>query len=144
LVRRLVVGRQFWRRLVVGRGQFGGGRSSAAVGRRAGAASAAVGQAAAARAGVGDMREEKLTPEQAQEVIREAVRLQQEQENAIDAQTLEASAAEIGVDPQHLRDALRTVAQERQRRAQRLRYFLIALGVCAALFVVGCSPASAP
>jgi LemA protein len=29
------------------------------------------------------------------------------------------------------------VAQERQRRAQRLRYFLIALGVCAALFVVG-------
>jgi methylphosphotriester-DNA--protein-cysteine methyltransferase len=51
------------------------------------------------------MREEKLTPEQAQEVIREAVRLQQEQENAVDAQTLEASAAEIGVDPQHLRDA---------------------------------------
>jgi Arc/MetJ-type ribon-helix-helix transcriptional regulator len=53
------------------------------------------------------MHDEKLTPEQAQEVIREAVRLQQEQENAIDAQTLEASAAEIGVDPQHLRDALR-------------------------------------
>jgi LemA protein len=83
------------------------------------------------------MREEKLTPEQAQEVIREAVRLQQEQENAIDTQTLEASAAEIGVDPRHLRDALHKVAQERERRAQRLRYFLIALGVCAALFVVG-------
>jgi hypothetical protein len=83
------------------------------------------------------MHDEKLTPEQAQEVIREAVRLQQEQENAIDAQTLEASAAEIGVDPQHLRDALRKVAQERQQRAQRLRYLLIALGVCAALFVVG-------
>jgi LemA protein len=81
------------------------------------------------------MREEKLTPEQAQEVIREAVRLQQEQENAVDAQTLEASAAEIGVDPQHLRDALRKVAREREQRAQRLRYFLIALGVCAALFV---------
>ena len=83
------------------------------------------------------MHEEKLTPEQAQEVIREAVRLQQEQENAIDPRTLEASAAEIGVDPQHLRDALRKVALERQRRAQRLRYFLIALGVCAALFLVG-------
>jgi LemA protein len=83
------------------------------------------------------MHDEKLTPEQAQEVIREAVRLQQEQENAIDAQTLEASAAEIGVDPQHLRDALRKVAQERQQRAQRLRYLLIALGACAALFVVG-------
>jgi hypothetical protein len=83
------------------------------------------------------MHDEKLTPEQAQEVIREAVRLQQEQENAIDAQTLKASAAEIGVDPQHLRDALRKVAQERQQRAQRLRYFLIALGVCAALFLVG-------
>jgi LemA protein len=82
------------------------------------------------------MHEEKLTPEQAQEVIREAVRLQQEQENAVDAQTLEASAAEIGVDPQHLREALRKVAQERERRAQRLRYLLIALGVCAALFVV--------
>ena len=81
------------------------------------------------------MHEEKLTPEQAQEVIREAVRLQQEQENAVDAQTLEASAAEIGVDPQHLREALRKVAQERERRAQRLRYLLIALGVCAALFV---------
>jgi len=81
------------------------------------------------------MQDEKLTPEQAQEVIREAVRLQQEQENAIDTQTLETSAAELGVDPQHLREALRRVAQERQRRAQRLRYFLIALGVCAALLL---------
>jgi len=82
------------------------------------------------------MHEEKLTHEQAQEVIREAVRLQQEQENAVDAQTLEASAAEIGVDPQHLREALRKVARERERRAQRLRYLLIAVGMFAALFVV--------
>ena len=82
------------------------------------------------------MHEEKLTHEQAQEVIREAVRLQQEQENAVDAQTLEASAAEIGVDPQHLREALRKVARERERRAQRLRYLLIAVGMFAAWFVV--------
>ncbi|MGQ9657240.1 MAG: LemA family protein [Fimbriimonadales bacterium] len=82
------------------------------------------------------MHEEKLTPEQAQEVIREAVRLQQAQENTVDMQTLEASAAEIGVDPQHLRDALRKVAQQRERRAQRLRYLLIALGVSAVLFLV--------
>jgi LemA protein len=118
--RRLVVGEQFERRLVVGgrqfrRWQFGRRRRRQEL--------------------VNPMREEKLTPEQAQEVIREAVRLQQEQENAVDAQTLEASAAEIGVDPQHLRDALRKVAREREQRAQRLRYFLIALGVCAALFV---------
>ncbi len=82
------------------------------------------------------MHDEKLTPEQAQEVIREAVRLQQEQENAIDTQTLETSAAEMGVDPQHLRDALRKVAQERERRARQVRYGLIALGAFAALFLM--------
>lgn len=82
------------------------------------------------------MHDEKLTPEQAQEVIREAVRLQQEQENAIDTQTLETSAAEMGVDPQHLRDALRKIAEERERRARRVRYGLIALGAFAALFLI--------
>ncbi|GIV11255.1 MAG: hypothetical protein KatS3mg020_0746 [Fimbriimonadales bacterium] len=82
------------------------------------------------------MQEKKLTPEQAQEVIREAVRLQQEQEGKIDAQTLESSAAEIGVDPQHLRDALRRVEQERERRAQQRKTVVIAVAVVAAMLVL--------
>ncbi|OYT72485.1 MAG: hypothetical protein CFK48_02695 [Armatimonadetes bacterium CP1_7O] len=82
------------------------------------------------------MQEKKLNPEQAQEVIREAVRLQQEQEGKIDAQTLETSAAEIGVDPQHLREALRRVEQEHLRRAQRRTYILVAMAVFVALFVL--------
>lgn len=82
------------------------------------------------------MQEKKLTPEQAQEVIREAVRLQQEQEGKIDAQTLEASAAEIGVDPQHLRDALRRVEQEQERRAQRRKTTVIAVAVVGALLML--------
>ncbi len=82
------------------------------------------------------MQEKKLTPEQAQEVIREAVRLQQEQESKIDAQTLEASAAEIGVDPQHLRDALRRVEQEQERRAQRRKTVVIAVAVVGALLML--------
>ncbi|MCS7301573.1 MAG: LemA family protein [Fimbriimonadales bacterium] len=82
------------------------------------------------------MQEKRLDPDQAQEVIREAVRLQQEQEGTIDAQTLEASAAEIGVDPQHLREALRRLEQERERRARQRKAFLIALGVAAALLTL--------
>lgn len=82
------------------------------------------------------MQEKKLTPEQAQEVIREAVRLQQEQEGKIDAQTLEASAAEIGVDPKHLRDALRRVEQEQERRAQRRKTTVIAVAVVGALLML--------
>ncbi|MCS6919462.1 MAG: LemA family protein [Fimbriimonadales bacterium] len=82
------------------------------------------------------MQEKKLTPEQAQEVIREAVRLQQEQEGKIDAQTLETSAAEIGVDPQHLRDALRRVEQEQERRAQQRKAVVIAVAVVAALMML--------
>lgn len=82
------------------------------------------------------MEEKRLNPEQAQEVIREAVRLQQEQEAAVDARTLEASAAEIGVDPQYLREALIRLEQERERRAQRRRVIVGALVVCAALLAV--------
>ncbi len=82
------------------------------------------------------MQEKKLTPEQAQEVIREAVRLQQEHDEKIDAQTLETSAAEIGVDPQHLREALRRIEQEQARRAQRRKTFVIALAVVAALLII--------
>lgn len=82
------------------------------------------------------MQEKRLDPEQAQEVIREAVRLQQEQENTVDAQTLEASASEVGIDPRHLREALRRVEQERARRAQQRRATLIALGALVALFVL--------
>ncbi|MFN3690311.1 MAG: LemA family protein [Fimbriimonadales bacterium] len=82
------------------------------------------------------MHEKRLNPEQAQEVIREAVRLQQEQEEAIDAQTLEASASEAGIDPRHLREALRRVEQERARRAQQRRTALIALGTLIALFIL--------
>ncbi|MCX7925000.1 MAG: LemA family protein [Fimbriimonadales bacterium] len=82
------------------------------------------------------MQEKKLDPEQAQEVIREAVRLQQEQEGKIDAQTLEASAEEIGVDPRHLREALRRVEQEQARRAQQRRVSLIASAVIVGLLIL--------
>lgn len=82
------------------------------------------------------MQEKKLNPEQAQEVIREAVRLQQEQEGKVDAQTLETSAAEIGVDPQHLREALRRVEQEHLRRAQQRKYILVTMAAFVALFVL--------
>ncbi|MCS7273271.1 MAG: LemA family protein [Fimbriimonadales bacterium] len=82
------------------------------------------------------MQERRLDPEQAQEVIREAVRLQQEQENRLELETLEASAAELGIDPQHLREALRRVEQERARRAQRQRVMLIVLAVVVGAFVL--------
>jgi len=82
------------------------------------------------------MHEQRLNPEQAQKVIREAVRLQQEHENALDVQTLEASAAELGIDPQHLREALRRVEQERLRRAQRQRIALLTLGIAVGLVVL--------
>ncbi|MCS7208489.1 MAG: LemA family protein [Fimbriimonadales bacterium] len=82
------------------------------------------------------MQDQRLNPEQAQEVIREAIRLQQEQENTIEASTLEASAAEIGVDPHHLREALRRVEQEREQRARRQRTLLLTLAGVAALFLL--------
>lgn len=82
------------------------------------------------------MQEQRLDPDKAQEVIREAVRLQQAHEEALDVQTLEASAAELGIDPQHLREALRRVEQERLRRAQRQRIALIALGIAVGLMVL--------
>lgn len=82
------------------------------------------------------MQEQRLDPEQAQEVIREAVRLQQEQENQIELDTLEASAAELGIDPHHLREALRRVEQERARRAQRQRMTLIALAFVVGMFIL--------
>ncbi len=73
--------------------------------------------------------DERIDPQKADEVIREAVRLQQEHAEGIPKQVLEASAQEIGVDPKFLHEALRRVEQERQRRAQRIRIMLIALGV---------------
>ncbi len=73
--------------------------------------------------------DERIDPQKAEEVIREAVRLQQEHEEGIPQQVLETSAQEIGVDPKFLHEALRRVEQERQRRARRIRTVLIALGV---------------
>lgn len=71
--------------------------------------------------------EKRLDPQQAEEVIQEAVRLQQEQEARIPQEVLEASAEEIGVAPEHLREAIRRVEAEQARRA-RLRQRMILVG----------------
>lgn len=80
--------------------------------------------------------DKRFDQEQAQEVIREAVRLQQEHEEGVSQQVLEQSAAELGIEPERLREAIRRVEQERARRARMRRNALIALGVAALLMVL--------
>ncbi len=80
--------------------------------------------------------EKRLDPEKAQEVIQEAVRLQQEHESSIPQAVLEASAEEMGVDPQHLREALRRVEEAQARRARLRMQILIATGVLVGLFLL--------
>jgi LemA protein len=82
------------------------------------------------------MMDKRFDHEEAQEVIREAVRLQQEHEEGVSQQVLEQSAAELGIDPERLREAVRRVEQERQRRARLRRNALIALGVAALVMVL--------
>lgn len=71
--------------------------------------------------------EKRLDPKQTEEVIQEAVRLQQEHEARIPQEVLEASAEEVGVAPEHLREAIRRVEAEQARRA-RLRLQMILVG----------------
>lgn len=80
--------------------------------------------------------DKRFEQEEAQEVIREAVRLQQEHEEGVSQHVLEQSAAELGIDPERLREAVRRVEQERERRARMRRNALIALGVAALLMVL--------
>ncbi|MFQ3610267.1 MAG: LemA family protein, partial [Fimbriimonadales bacterium] len=80
--------------------------------------------------------EKRLDPQQADEVVREAVRLQQEYENQIPQTVLEQSAQEMGIDPAVLREALQRVEQERERRAQRQRTALIALFALLGVLIV--------
>ncbi|MEN3002369.1 MAG: LemA family protein [Armatimonadota bacterium] len=80
--------------------------------------------------------DKRFDPQQAQEVIKEAVRLQQEHEEGVSQQVLEQSAAELGIEPERLREAVRRVEQERERRARIRRNALIALGVAALLMVL--------
>ncbi|GBC93779.1 hypothetical protein HRbin15_02281 [bacterium HR15] len=80
--------------------------------------------------------DKRFEQEEAQEVIREAVRLQQEYEEGVSQQVLEQSAAELGIEPERLREAVRRVEQERERRARIRRNTLIALGVAALLMVL--------
>ncbi len=80
--------------------------------------------------------EKRLDPQQADEVVREAVRLQQEYENQIPQEVLEQSAEEMGIEPTILREALRRVEQEQAQRAQRQRNALIGVSVAIVLFIV--------
>ncbi len=80
--------------------------------------------------------EKRFDQQEIQEVIEEAVRLQQEHEEGVSQQVLEQSAAELGIDPERLREAVRRVEQERARRARMRWNALIALGVAALLMVL--------
>ncbi len=80
--------------------------------------------------------EKRFEQEEAQEVIQEAIRLQQEHESGISRQVLEQSAAELGIEPERLREAIRRIEQERERRARIRRNTLIAVGVAALLMVL--------
>ncbi len=80
--------------------------------------------------------EKRLDPQKAEQVVREAVRLQQEHENAIPREVLEQSAEEMGIEPEILREALRRVEQDQERRAQRQRTALIALFALLVLIVL--------
>lgn len=80
--------------------------------------------------------EKRLDPEKAEEVIQEAVRLQQEHESGIPQTVLEASAQEMGVDPQHLREAIRRVEEAQARRARLRTQILVATGALVGLFLL--------
>jgi LemA protein len=80
--------------------------------------------------------EKRLDPQEAEQVLREAVRLQQEHEAGIPQQVLEQSAAELDISPEQLREAMRRVEQEREQRARRLRNILLALGVATIIMLL--------
>lgn len=64
------------------------------------------------------------------------MRLQQAHEEGVSQQVLEQSAAELGIEPERLREAVRRVEQQRERRARMRRNALIALGVAALLMML--------
>jgi LemA protein len=80
--------------------------------------------------------EKRLDPQEAEQVLREAVRLQQEHEAGIPQQVLEQSAAELDITPEQLREAMRRVEQEREQRARKRRNALLALGVATLLMLL--------
>ncbi len=80
--------------------------------------------------------EKRFDQQEAEQVLREAVRLQQEHEEGIPQQVLEQSAAELDISPEQLREAMRRVEQERERRARIQRNTLLALGVATLLMLL--------
>jgi LemA protein len=80
--------------------------------------------------------EKRFDHQEAEQVLREAVRLQQEHEAGIPQQVLEQSAAELDISPEQLREAIRRVEQARERRARILRNTLLALGVATLLILL--------
>jgi LemA protein len=80
--------------------------------------------------------EKRFDQHEAEQVLREAVRLQQEHEAGIPPQVLEQSAAELDISPEQLREAIRRVEQERERRARLRRHLLLALAVAVMLMLL--------
>jgi len=80
--------------------------------------------------------EKRFDQHEAEQVLREAVRLQQEHEAGIPQQVLEQSAAELDISPEQLREAIRRVEQERERRARMRRNALLTLGVATLLMLL--------
>jgi LemA protein len=80
--------------------------------------------------------EKRLDPQEAEQVLREAVRLQQEHEAGIPQQVLEQSAAELDISPEQLREAMRRVEREREQRARKRRNALLALSVATLLMLL--------
>lgn len=80
--------------------------------------------------------EKRVDPKQTEAIIEEAVRLQQAHESGIPQDVLEASAEEMGVAPEHLREAIRRVEEAQARKARRRLYLMVAGGVVFLLFLL--------
>jgi LemA protein len=78
------------------------------------------------------LRQEGYTEDEARAIVRRALRLQADAGGGMDRSTLEASAAEVGVAPEWIREAAGQVRAERQAAAARRRVLQV-VGVGAAV-----------
>jgi hypothetical protein len=85
------------------------------------------------------LRVEGYTVREVGEIVRRATELQAQAGERMDQDTLEKSAAEVGIAPEYLQEAARQIRAERARaEAQRRNAILLAVGlaVLLALFLV--------
>jgi LemA protein len=86
------------------------------------------------------LREEGYTESEAREIVRRATELQSRAGGRMDPGTLEASAAEVGIAPEYIREAANQMRAERSAaRARRRTGTLVGIGlaVLLGLFLIG-------